>query len=252
MRRTTRNIARSAVLAFAVLGVAACGAGSSKTVAQVAGVGTISESSLEHWIQVEARLLYAAVPKRPVPEGAVPSPPSYTACIAYLSTLAQSQKAEPKQTTAQLKGKCSEQYAQLKQSVLNLLISWDWTIGDGAAAGFHVTEAQARQRVVEDEKTELLGVPVSKYLEYSGQTLADLLLRDRVQLLKVKLEQRLIAFAKRLPTGLTEQQRLAALTKLESPVRTPAQWVTLTSCRPGYVVSSCRQYKGSSSASAPN
>jgi hypothetical protein len=244
MRRRTRHLATFGVLAFAAFGVTACGS-SNEVVARVAGVGTITKGAVEHWIPIEARLVYATVPKRPVPEGAVPTPPSYTACIAYLNTLARRpQEASQRPTTAQLKENCAKQYAQLKQTVLNLLVGWNWIVGDGAAAGMHVTDAQARQRIAEDEKTELLGVPLEKYLKYTGQTLADVLLRDKVQLLKVKLQQKLLTFAKSLPKSMTERQRLAAVAGFERHMRTPTQWIALTSCSPGWVSPSCKQYKG--------
>jgi hypothetical protein len=236
--------------ALAAFGLAACSGSSSETVAQIDGVGSISRGTLEHWIPIEARLVYAAVPKRPVPAGAVPSPPSYSACIAFLRTQQRSlEAAGPEPTTAQLKRACAAQYAQLEQTVLDLLITWDWTLGAAAATGVRVTDAETDDRLAEIEKTELAFVSLGKYLKYTGQTLGDMLLRTKVELLQAKQQRALVALVEHASRGLSASQRLAAVAKLESRARTTAQWIALTSCRPGYVSPDCKQYKGSSASS---
>jgi hypothetical protein len=253
VRRTKRPIAALGVIAVMTLGPAACGGSSDETVARVAGVGTVTRGAVEHWIPIEARLAYSVVPKRPVPDGVVPVPPAYTACIAYLMTHGQKLvETGPKPTTAQLKSKCAQQYQQLKQTVLGLLITWDWTIGTGAAAGMKASDAEVRQRLESIAKNDLVGVPFNRYLQYTGQTLADMLLRSRVSLFEEKFRQGLVAMAKLLPKGMTDQERRAAVAKLAAGLPTEQQWVARTSCSPGYVTSSCRQYKGPLQPGFPN
>jgi foldase protein PrsA len=242
------------LIAITVVGVAGCGGGGSdEIVARVQGVGSISKGTLEHWIPIEARLVYQEVPKRPVPKGVVPDPPTYTSCIAYLKTTKQKiVETGPKPTPAQLKSKCAHKYQEMKELALNTLIGWDWTIGMGAEAGMKASDAEARQRLEAVKKNNLPGIPFDRYLKYTGQTLSDMLLRSRVQLFEVKFQERTIAMVKLLPKGLSAQQRQKELAKLAARLPTSKQWVAKTSCIPGYVTSSCRQYKGSEEPGIPN
>jgi hypothetical protein len=253
MYRISRSISALGAIVIAMVGVSACGGGSSEVVAEVAGVGSISKETLDHWIPIEARLVYEEVPKKPVPRGVVPDPPTYAACVAYLRSHPQNLiETGPKPTAAQLKGKCAQKYQEVKQLALNTLIGWDWTIGTGAAAGMNVTDAEARQRLRAVRKNNLPEVSFEKYLKYTGQTMSDMLLRSRVQLFEVKFQQRVTAMTKLLPKGLTAQQQQQALAKATAGLPTSKQWVARTSCHRGYVTSSCKQYKGPLAPGTPN
>jgi hypothetical protein len=246
MRTTNRYLSLLGTIAAAA-GLAACGGGgSSEVVAQVAGVGSITEAALAHWTAVEAVLVYQQTPRGPVPKGVVPDPPNYTACVAYLrSTGEKLVESGPQPTTSQLKGKCEQRLQELKTDVLNNLISWDWTIGEGAALGMRVSDADARARLAEvNGRLFRRSSEFRVYLEQTGQSVADMLLRSKVQLFEVKESERLAALEKRLPAKLTAQQRLTALRTLITSVRPQKQWVARTSCRAGFVISDCRQYKG--------
>jgi len=254
MYRISRCISALGAIVIAAAGLAACGGGNSgEIVAQVAGVGSISKGTLEHWMPVEASLLYEEVPRKKVPAGVMPDPPTYTACIAYLrSTKQKILETGPKPTAAQLKDKCAQKYQELKVLTLNTLIGWDWTIGMGATAGMKVTDTEVRQRLEAVKKNNLPGVSFTKYLKYTDQTVSDMLFRSRVQLFEVKFQQQAITMAKFLPKGLTAQQQQKAFAKLAAGLPTTKQWVARTSCRTGYVTSSCRQYKGSLPPGIPN
>jgi hypothetical protein len=257
MHRISRCIsvlgAIAIAIAIALVSVAACGgSGSDEIVARVAGVGSISKGTVEHWIPIQARLTHSVVPTKPVPKGVVPDPPAYPACIAYLKTTQKITETGPKPTIAQLRSRCAQQYQTLKLNVLNLLISWDWEIGSGAATGMKVTDSDVRRRLETIRKNDLVDVSFKKYLKWTGQTEADMLLRSRVQLFEVKFRDRAIAMLSHLPPGLTAQQRQQAIAKLSAGQPTPSQWVARTSCRPGYVTSSCRQYKSSLPPGRPN
>ena len=251
--RRSHCISVVSAIAIALGGVTACGGSSDEVVAQVAGVGSVSKSMVEHWIPIQARLIYQVVPTRPVPRGVVPDPPTYTACIAYLQTTKQKiAETGPRATTAELRRKCAVKYQEMKANALNLLITWDWTIGQGLRAGMKVSDAEARQRIEALKKGDLAGVDFKKYLKYTGQTQSDMLLRAKVQLFEVKLNQRLQAMAKQLPKGLTAQQQRAAMAKLAATLLTDKQWAARTSCSSGYVTSSCKQYKGPLPPGAPS
>jgi len=255
IHKISRYIFTVSAIALACASAAACGDSSDDVVAHVQGVGSISKGTLEHWIPIEARLIYAVEPRTPVPEGVVPDPPTYAACIAYLRSRKQKiVETGPKPTTAGLKSRCAQQYRAVRQAALNLLIGTDWTLGRASEAGIKVTDAEVKQRLELTKKTALAmsDAEYAKYLKYTGQTAADMLLRAKVELIQARIQEGMLALAKRLPNGLTSQRKGSALAKLMATDADAKRWVAKTSCRPGYVTSSCSQYRGGESPGAPN
>ena len=252
-RRWCISVLCAILAAAGVLG--GCGdSKSTETVATVAGVGTISRAMLEHWITIEAILLYEEQPARPVPPGVVPDPPSYSACIAYLRS--GGPKVPPgtsRLTAAQLKAKCAAEYESLKVLTLNILAGWEWTLGKGAELGIKVSNQEAQQRI-ETVKKNLFSTKkaFTDYLARTRETLADMLFRAKVQVVEVKTSQLLETAQRMLPKNLTAQQRQQALAALAKRVAPVQQWVKRTNCRKGYVASACRQYKGSLAPGLPN
>jgi foldase protein PrsA len=250
-----RCISALIAIAVAVVGVTACGGGNSdEVVARVAGVGSINKATLDHWIPVEAVLLYQQEPTSPVPKGVIPDPPDYTACIAYLGSLPQKiGENGPKPTVVQLKGRCVQRSRELKVITLNTLIGWDWTIGAGLALGMKVSDAEVRKRLEEVNKRIFpTKAQFANYLKITRQTVTDMLFRSRVQLFEAKLIQERAALEKRLPSGLPAQQRQAAIAKFMKSISPGKEWAAKTSCREGYVVSACKEYKGSLPPGIPN
>jgi foldase protein PrsA len=237
-----------ALSAIAVLGMTACGgAGDGGTVvARIAGVGAITKKALEHWTRVEAIVSHELVPVRPVPRGLVPDPPRYSACIAYLRSTAQQASANTADVASTaLASRCGARERELQAITLNKLIAWYWTIGRAAASGTRVTDAEARRRLAEVIATHsVYGANFARYLHLTGQTMADMVFRSRVQLLEVKASNEVRSAALKLPRSLTAQARQAALVGLIARLSDTRHWVARTSCRAGYVVSACRQYVG--------
>jgi hypothetical protein len=256
VRVKNRFISILAVTAVVVVSLSACGSGASgETVVRVAGVGSISKATLEHWLPVEAVLLYQQYPTTPPPKGVVPDPPNYTNCIAYLRSHPSEAvtKLGPNPLPAQLKSQCSNRHHELKEIMLNTLILWKWTEGTGAELGMNVSDAEAKAQLKEvNPRFFSSDAAFKRYLKFTGQTLADALLRSKVQRYEVKLYAKLTEAAKRLPQGLTAQQREQALAKIASRFPPNKQWVAKTTCRSGYVVSACKQYKGSQPPGIPN
>jgi foldase protein PrsA len=255
MYMTNRAISALCAIAVAGVGLAACGGGGSgEIVARVAGVGSISKASLEHWMPVEAVVLYQEHPTRPVPKGVIPDPPNYTACIAYLQSTPQKLvEGGPKPTAAQLKSKCVQKNQELKELTLNTLIGWYWTIGAGRALGMKASDVEVRQRLEEvNARSFPKKAEFTNYLKLTGQTVQDMLLRSRVQLYEVKIAQQLAAAEKLLPKGLTVQQKKSALAKSIENLPPGKLWPARTTCRKGYVVSACKEYRGSQPPGIPN
>jgi hypothetical protein len=242
-------------LAVAVVGLAACAGGSSGAiVAQVAGVGSISKPTLEHWMPVEAIVLYQEKPTKPVPRGVIPDPPLYNACIAFLeSSAAKPAESAAKPAISQLRSRCAHKETELKEITLNTLIGWYWTIGAGKALGLKASDAEVRQRLVEvNKRSYATPAEFTSYLKLTKQTLPDMLFRTRVQLFEVKLREKLAALEKDLPTQLTAQQRQGVVGRFLESVGPGKKWAAKTTCSKGYVVSACKEYRGSNFPGLPN
>jgi phosphatidylethanolamine-binding protein (PEBP) family uncharacterized protein len=119
---------------------------------------------------------------------------------------------------------------------LGFLITSEWVLGEAAARGASVSEAEVKQRFAQlvHESFPKAG-SLQKYLAKSGETEADLLARIKVELLASKI-------AAKVSAGKSAAQRGASLTAFENAFH--ARWKNYTSCEPGYVMEDCKQYKG--------
>ncbi len=191
MSKHFRFISALGAVFFAVVGLAACGGGiPGNAVVQVGG-NPISKTTFEHWLSVAAASTSAtagATAAKPV----VPDPPNYTACIAHLeATAPKPAKGQSKPTPAQLKSQCEQQYKSLQQEVLGFLISSSWVLGEAESQGVKVSDAEVKK---EFEKIKNQQFPKAaefqKFLATSGQTVSDLLLRVKLNLLSSKIQQK--------------------------------------------------------------
>lgn len=233
--RVARRLAVLGSLLSAILGFNACGDVAPGTVVARVDRHTITKATLDRWTAIEAVLSYEANPRQPVPNGVIPDPPSYVGCIAYLQRVAQRPAAgQVRPTTEQLKNRCEQRHAFLQHHVLDILITFYWLSGEGAARGITVSDGEARKLLAQQFPTE---AAFRKFLEITGESEADELLILKRDLLSTRLQQ---SVSEKL--GLTsEQQQLTFLKFIEALTK---RWSARTSCRRGYVVSECRQYAG--------
>jgi foldase protein PrsA len=188
-----RFISALGAVFFAVLGLAACGGGGipGNAVVQVGG-NPITKATYEHWLTVAAASSSAAAPGQTAPKPVVPDPPNYTACIAHLeATAPKPAKGQSKPTSAQLKSQCEQQYKSLQQEVLGFLISSAWVLGEAESKGVHVNDAEVKKQF-EQIKSQQFPKPeeFKKFLASSGQSVSDLLLRVKLNLLSSKIQQK--------------------------------------------------------------
>lgn len=241
MRRLISVLIGAALAATALDG---CATSANETVAHVAGLGSISKGTLEHWVQVEAVELHELLPTKPIPKGVIPDPPRYSACIHYLQYTRRAQTT-PRLGTTQLKSACAQQYHELKELTLDKLIGWKWTIGNGAAVGIKVSETEARANL-RSLKQVVYPRPIefATYLKRTRQTVADMLYRSKIQLLESNFRGKLIKAQANLPSKLTPEQKIKALENFAARWPTRQQWAAKTSCISGYITSYCKQYHG--------
>ncbi len=239
MYKVSRYILALGAVAIAVVSSTACASDPpNEAVVKVAG-HPISKATLDHWIPIEAILTYELYPKRPVPRGVVPDPPDYTACIAYLeATPAKLVQSGSKPTAAQLKSQCRQKYELMQEHMLDFLITSQWVNDESIDLGVKLTSREVKQEF-ERIKREVFPVKgaFQRFLEFTGLSLSDELFRIRKDLLDTKIQQKISA-----KKGLSLAQRQQLLT--EFSVAFQKRWVARTSCRPGYVMVDCKQYKG--------
>ncbi len=237
MFKATRSISALVAICLAVAGLAACGGGVSGNVVAQVGGSPITKAMLNHWmLEVTGEDYYASSTHR-APRGLVSEPPNYPACIAALEAVAPFPgKGQPKKpTVAQLETKCRLLYQAIKQQALSFLVSSYREVELDAAHGIKVTDEEIKQHLerVKAERFPRNG-ELQQYLANRNRTLSDELFLMKLNLLSQKTSQDIPTGGKQLTKLIEEAKAFAA------------------SCRTGYVVEDCRQYKGPETTSIPS
>jgi foldase protein PrsA len=177
--------ALAAALVVAVVAVAVAGGGGipRNAVATVDGEA-IDESAFEHWLTVAAR-------GGGRPEAQTPKPPDFKACVAEKKK-PKTPKGQAKPTDAQLKQQCEQEYEGLRNQALQLLITQQWIEGEAKELGISARDAEVKKAFDEQRKRSFpKDADYRKWLEQSGQTEKDILLRVRLDLLQSKIRDRM-------------------------------------------------------------
>ncbi len=189
----TRSIAALGAVFFVLVALAACGSSDSVPGNAVASVnGTpITMAAFDHWLTIAAnsstQSATGASTHQPIPQ-----PPDYTACINSLRTqLAALLKGRKQPTTAELKAQCQQEYTAYQQQVMQFLLSADWVIGEANREGIHVSDQQVATQFNTIKKQQFpTPAAYSAFLASSGETLSDLLLRVKLELLSTQLRNK--------------------------------------------------------------
>jgi foldase protein PrsA len=190
-----RSISALGAVFFAVVGLSACGGGvSSDSVANVNGT-SISNAAFKHWLGVAA--VSSAVGSASG-KTAVPEPPNYTACIAHYKELNEKEVAASKGkkskplSESQLKHQCELQYKNYVQEVLGFLISSQWVISEAENLGIKVSDEEVKKQFEKIKTSQFpSAAEFQKFLATSGQSVSDLLLRVKLNLLSTKIQQKI-------------------------------------------------------------
>jgi foldase protein PrsA len=185
-----RSLSALGAVLFALVGLSACGGIPGNAVVQVSGT-PITKTAFDHWMKVaSASNSVAGSTEKPV----VPEPPNFTACIAHLAATApKPAKGQPAPTTAKLKSECKIQYKALQSEVLGFLISSQWVIGEASSLGVKLSDAEVKKEFAKIKNEEFpKAAEFEKFLATSGQSVSDLLLRVKLNLLSQKIEKKII------------------------------------------------------------
>jgi foldase protein PrsA len=165
--------------------VAGCGGGvPGNAVATVDG-NEITKSSFTHWLNVAAK-------SGGQQQASIPKPPDYEACIAAKrKALPKPAKGQPKTTDAQLKTQCKQEYEQLRDQVLQLLISFEWIQGEADEQNIKVSDAEVKKQFESQKKASFpKDADYQKFLKDSGQTQDDIMLRVKLDVLSNKIREK--------------------------------------------------------------
>src|SRR3954466_4414118 len=183
--------ARIALSLAAITGVgatfAACGGVPGNSVATVDGE-SIEKAQFSHWLNVAAKASGQANATVPDPQG------DYAKCVAAKRKATPAPaKGQPKVTDEQLKTQCKQEYEQLRNQVLQLLISFKWIQGEADAMKVKVTDAEVKKSFAEQKKQSFpKEADYKKFIAQSGQTEADILQRVKLDLLSNKLRDKIV------------------------------------------------------------
>ena len=183
--------ARIALSLTAVVGVgatfAACGGVPGNAVATVDGEA-VDKTEFTHWMNVAAK-------STGQPNAAVPDPEAgYAKCIAAKRKATPAPaKGQPKVTDSQLKTQCTQEYEQLRNQVLQLLISFKWIQNEAETMDVKVTDAEVKKSFAEQKKQSFpKDEDYKKFIQTSGQTEADILQRVKLDLLSNKIRDKVV------------------------------------------------------------
>jgi foldase protein PrsA len=185
MKRYLQVLALCAFFVPAAL-VAGCGEEGipGNAVAEVDGTA-IEKTDFEHWLAIAAQ-------SSGQPNAAVPKPPAFTECIAQAKkAAAKPAEGQPKQTDADFKKQCQQQYDQMREQVLRLLISYQWVSGEAEEQGIKITDAEVKKTFEEQKKQSFpKEADYEKFLKSSGQTNEDVMLRVELDALMNKIRDK--------------------------------------------------------------
>jgi foldase protein PrsA len=198
MTRVTRLLAITGALACGGLGLAACGSSVPSNAVAVVGSTPIPKTQYEHWLSIAAR---STTPKGAKAFAPIPDPPDYTGCIAYLRANEHTAAPLATSSTEQLKNRCASNYAADKKLALSFLIAAEWSMGQAKELGVKVTDKEVEQELDKIKKSYHTEAEFDRYLEATGYTVADLLLKTKVErVLPPKMEKAVIGQAERAVT----------------------------------------------------
>jgi foldase protein PrsA len=187
MNKASRLIISACALLGVSVIIAACGGVPGNAVATVDGQ-SVSKTDFSHWLTVAAKTSGQA-------NAAVPDPSSdYKNCVAQKrKTTPAPAKGQPKVTDAQLKTQCKTEYTQLRDQVLQLLISFKWIEGEANAMKIKVSDADVNKSFQKQKKQSFpKDADYQKFLKDHGQTQQDILQRVRLDLLSNKIRDKVI------------------------------------------------------------
>jgi foldase protein PrsA len=177
---------KSAVTVLAVAALVGAGGAPTDPVATVDGQ-VIERQAFEHWMEIAAKS--TGVADATAPDRAN----DYRRCIAT-NRKSLPPKQRKKVTDTRLRKTCQREWTQLRDQVMQLLISYKWIDGEAALRGLSVTDAEVTREFDKQTRQSFrTREDFQEFLETSGQTAADVRERVRLDLLSNKVRDQVVA-----------------------------------------------------------
>jgi hypothetical protein len=172
------------------------------------------------------------------PEGLVAEPEDPQACVAAMKGLLSEAPPKAQPTVARLTARCHQLHEAVKLEAVQRLVSTQWLIGQAAEQGLSVSDAEVARVFHKLQAKEFpTTAQLDRFLATAGRSLATELTYVKRDLLSQKLKAKLFA-----------RGNEASVVKYANDVT--SKWTARTTCRPGYVVSECKQYVAATDAIA--
>jgi hypothetical protein len=238
----TRGLAVSLLLTLALC-FASCGGSGEKTIATV-GKTKVSQATLSHWMRTALGGDYRATLSSTAPEGLVSDPANYPRCVSVAAQIASHGSGKAKLSDAQLRLKCQQLNAGIKQQALGYVLSVLWAIEEGNEIGSHVSESEVTQRMGQLADRDYHGpVQFARSLALLRRSVADERFLVKRNILEDRYLERIKAKAAQLGGGTSTVSKLV--------LENNAKWSSKTDCSPGYLAWECKQYSPSKEVLPP-
>jgi hypothetical protein len=177
-----------------------------------------------------------------------PAPEQIVACIGsqsitgatfshWAAIASRSEEPSPKAVRT-ASGHHAPSAGEVIKEVMGFLISSDWVLGEAADLNIHVSESEVRHTFDHIRNQQFPKKKEFKtFLKQSGQTVADLLFRVRLNLASTRIQKHVLAGHH----GAHSQQR--ALKRFVHEFK--LKWEAQTYCDPGYAVTDCGHVQAS-------
>ena len=168
--------------------LAACGSSVPSGAVLKADNVTVSKATFTRWLVGSARTGNGQNGGGPLPDA-----PTFTRCIAATKAVApKPAKGLPPTNDLQYKAQCQSRYAQLREQTANFLVSATWIDLEAERQNVSVSDADVKK---EFEKARVGAFPKAKdfvnFMKKAGLQQADLLYRERTQLLQQKITEKI-------------------------------------------------------------
>jgi foldase protein PrsA len=206
MRIMKKSITALGAFFVLALGLSACGGGiPGNSVAVMAG-NPITMATFQHWMYVAAKGQASQSPGSPI---IVPSdPPTFANCIAQVRKQIPSLAKTPDKT---IKSDCNQLFTSLSSQVMDFLIKAYWYQAEAHKLKLTVTNAQVQKAFQAAEKQEFpTSAQFQSFLKQTGQTLADIMYRVRINQIFTKLSAK---YTKPITTATIQAYYNAHLTQ---------------------------------------
>jgi hypothetical protein len=241
----TRALAAYLVVSVVAVCVSGCGSSSGSSsdglpgdvVAQI-GDTSITQATLSHWMSaVTGGDFYEHIGSK-APVGLVSDPPNYARCIVAAEQITpKSSKGTSVLSREQLLGKCHQLNKALEEQTLTLLLSFDQTTGEAAELGLSATGSEVNRMFAETKATTF--PKEGQFQEYLAARHWDLE-TELVQLKRNLIVMKILAKFKQAAAKSGGKWQTAYVNYVESSKK---KWAAKITCRAGYVVEACKQYK---------